>query len=151
MVTPPISERAYARGNELVTLPDAMYNVFTRCRYEKLWSFIVGPLFPERAVGAFVEGTLAYTLSATFNDLITSYIFSFKPEPYCEPSSVKTCSNADSSTFFLYTTVLLIPASFVKHMSMTKSLAWVPSIETVPPMIGMVVGWGLGDAVSAQG
>jgi len=136
-------KRNFARKKELVTLPLAVKDILLRCKYYKLWAFIVGPLFPERTVGCFIEGTITYTLSKTINDLVTSYILDINPRAFCgEDCKAK----ASSSVFFTYALCTLPVAALVKRIAASKRLSHVPSIDTVAPMVGMVVGWGAGDA-----
>ena len=152
VVSPDALERsAKRRGRD--SLPRATHklcrglcNVLS-CRCDKLWAFIVGPLFPERSVGSFVDGTLAYTLSKTWHDLITAYLVPLNPVPYCDPEADGiSCTPAGSRAKFLYAVLLLLPAALVKYAAGTRAFAGFPAVDSLPSMVGMLAGWGLGDA-----
>ena len=140
------ADAAAAADKDSITLSTAVLELVQRCRAAKLWAFIVGPLFPETCVGIFADGTIAYTLSKTWHDLITIWVFGLNVEPFCKPDESHTCAGAGSGSKFVYAFAMLIPAAFVKRLASTPALHWVPSIETVPGMVGMLAGWGLGDA-----
>ena len=138
------------------TLSAALYDIFVlparmRCKvrpkFARMWAFIIGPNFPETSVGAFIDGTISYTLSKTWYDLITAYIFGLSPVPYCRPETEpRGCHTANASIKFAYAFLLLLPTAAAKHASTLKSLQWFPGIDSVPSMVGMLAGWGLGDA-----
>ena len=142
-----------------VTLAQALRDVFvlpieTRGRepprFHKLWAFVVGPHFPERAVGCFAEGTITYTLSKTWHDLVTAYCFALNPVPFCTDDYPEDdCAPASSGRKFLYAFWLLPVAALLKYGATDARLQWIPSVDTVPAMVGMLAGWGLGDAFTA--
>ena len=110
------------------------------------WGYIVDDhdgIFPEVSVGSFFDGVFEYTLSKTSHDLLTAYIFGLNPTPYCEDEG---CLPAASGPKFLYAAFILLPCAVAKYLSTQKSMLWIPAVDTVPVMAGMLAGWGLGDA-----
>ena len=118
--------------------------------FAPLWSLIVGPSFPEKVVGVFVDGTIAYTLSKTWDDMLAVFVLRLHPVPYCGSSDgrMPCTANADATTQFTYALLLLLPTAFFKHSATTKGWQWIPGVDTVPSMMGMLAGWGLGNAFS---
>ena len=110
-----------------------------------IWVFILGPTFPETAVGSFVDGTLAYTLSKIWYDLISTYILGLHPEPFCELDDSCT-PEASASLKFRFALALLPLLALLKLSSAQSFWTHVPGIETLPAMTGMLAGWALGDA-----
>ena len=110
----------------------------------RMWAFILSPAFPEIAVGGFFDGTIAYSLSKTWHDLITAWLIPLHPRPFCEAEGC--IMPASAAAQFRYAFLLLIPAAALKHFAGSRAWRHVPGIGTVPSMIGMLAGWGLGDA-----
>ena len=104
----------------------------------RLWAWIVGPAFPELAVGGFADGTISYTLSNTWHDLITSFCIPMHPRPFCTGSGCIAPSSA--SVQFQYAFWVLFPAATLKHFSTSREWRSIPGIETVPSMMGMLAG-----------
>ena len=140
-----------------MTLPQALDDLLlvplqTRCARRpslaKMWAFVVGPLFPEKAVGVFMEGTFTYTLSKIWHDLITIELLGLTPPSFCT-AKYDHCDPAGFGAKLLYAVALLPLAALLRHVAVEPSLQWVPSIDSIPTMVSMLAGWGLGDACIA--
>ena len=113
-----------------------------------------------KPITAFLEGLVVYTLSQQWDDLMSIYMFRLHSFPYCGSSHVignathdaPSCTaEAPASRQLLYVAVLLVLSALVQCYAEIGPLpmrwhAWrVSSFPFVPRMIGMCIGWALGN------
>jgi hypothetical protein len=107
-------------------------------------------------VAAFLEGIVVYALSQQWDDLLSAYLFRLQPIPYCSRQTLHCDDPAPAAQQFRYVAGLLAVAAFLLcyaevgplpyqwHVWRTRSF-----MRIGPRMIGMCIGWALGDACKA--
>ena len=105
------------------------------------------------SVAAFLEGTVIYTLSQQWDELLGVYVLKMFPVPYCSSSVKLECTaEASADAQFRYVAVLLIVSAALQSYMEIGPMpyqwqAWRSNaLGLVPKMIGMCLGWALGDA-----
>ena len=97
-------------------------------------------------VTQFLDGLAIYALSKEWNDLFSIYVVGVQPLPFCKGTPGLKCTDPWKSGYQLvYAVVMLVIAACVQAV-MARHESRFPSLATVRPMLGMVVGWALGDA-----
>ena len=117
-----------------------------KCDGARLWNFMLGDSFPITSVGAFADGTLAYVFSFMWHDLLTAHIFGLRVPPFCAPDGIEDCKPSGSGPFYTYAMVLIFVVACTKWAFAQPWAAKLPGVKTLPSMLGMLCGWGIGDA-----
>jgi hypothetical protein len=114
-----------------------------------------------KPIAAFLEGTIVYTVSKQWDDLLSIYVFGLHQRPYCgddddahahhhcHPEGSSSAQFAYSATLLLLTSALQAwaeygPLPYRWHRWRTSSY-----MRVAPKMIGMCIGWALGNACKA--
>ena len=123
-------------------------------------------------VAAFLEGIVVYALSQQWDDLLSAYLFRLQPIPYCGAvaaleyseagavrlaARVQECADpAPAAQQFHYVVGLIALAGFLLSYAEVGPLpirwhAWRTRsfMRIGPRMVGMCIGWALGDACKA--
>jgi len=97
-------------------------------------------------VTQFVDGLAIYALSKEWNDLFSIYVFRLQPLPFCKGTPGLTCTDPKPASIqAVYAVGMLVAAACVQAV-LARHESRLPSLATVRPMLGMVVGWAAGDA-----
>jgi hypothetical protein len=94
-------------------------------------------------LGAFANGTMLYTMSQMWHDLLWMYLFPILPQPYCElqPDLLQSgaCERASASVQWKHALWLLLVVTFVDWGTVVLEHR-VPALVTLRPMASMTVG-----------
>ena len=105
---------------------------------------------------AFLEGTAVYALSQQWEDLLSTYLLRLHAAPYCGVHLLACSVEASAARQFRYFAALLASTAFVQTWAEVGPLpyawhAWRTAsiMKVVPRMMGMCLGWALGNAFKA--
>jgi hypothetical protein len=93
----------------------------------------------------FLDGTLIYAMSQQWDDLLSIYTFRLRPLPYCSFTQLDCTKDAEASSQFLYAVCLVLVASLVLCVAAHFQRV-IRSLDMVPKIAGMCIGWALGHA-----
>ena len=99
------------------------------------------------SVGVFMDGTIAYALSKTWHDLLSTFVFGLHPMPFCGGGGEQPCTDpAPASDQFVYAACFLVVGAVIRYVTETAQFRSLPGFDTIPAMVGMCAGWAFGDA-----
>jgi hypothetical protein len=109
------------------------------------------------SVAAFLEGTVVYALSQQWDDLLSIYWLRLHPVPYCggATTGLECTPEAPASRQLGYAIHLALVAALLQAFAEYGPLpyrwhAWrLVAMRVGPRMIGMCLGWALGNAAKA--
>ena len=106
---------------------------------------------------AFLKGTAVYALSQQWEDLLSTYLLRLHAVPYCGVQLLDCSAEASASRQFRYVAALLASTAFLQTWAEMGPLpyswhVWRTAriMKVVPQMIGMCLGWALGNAFKAR-